>query len=147
MRKSRKDAERKKSRMSGEHKRGGAAHAAGSSRATGSGGSRFSKSTHRPPASARGGQPAGRGRAGGSMRGSKAGMLQHVQPLQMRSAVCVCAFTALCCVTTFCVVTLSVECADSAWPCSCAGSSLLVHLLCYKGEPIVECIIPGDPER
>ncbi|KAL3143989.1 hypothetical protein ABBQ32_003797 [Trebouxia sp. C0010 RCD-2024] len=73
VRKSRKDAERKKSRMSGEHKRGGAADAAGSSRATGSGGNRFSKSTHGPPASARGVQAGGRGRGGGAMRGSKAG--------------------------------------------------------------------------
>lgn len=69
VRKSRKDAERKKSRMSGDRKPGGAADAAGSSRATGTGGKRFSKSTHAPPAPDRGGQSAGRGRGGSAMRG------------------------------------------------------------------------------
>ena len=69
VRKSRKDAERKKSRMSGDHKRGGAAgDAAGSSRATGSG-TRFSKSTHGPPASGRGGRPGDRGRGASSGAG------------------------------------------------------------------------------
>lgn len=80
MRKSRKDAERKKSRMSGEHRSGGAADAAGSSRATGSGGNRFSKSTHGPPVSARGAQPAGRGRGGGGIRGSSAGVAVSAPP-------------------------------------------------------------------
>ena len=69
VRKSRKDAERKKSRMSGDHKRGGAAgDAAGGSRATGSG-TRFSKSTHGPPASGRGGRPGDRGRGASSGAG------------------------------------------------------------------------------
>jgi len=69
VRKSRKDAERKKSRMSGDHKRGGAAgDAAGSSRATGSG-TRFSKSTHGPPASGRGGRPGDRSRGASSAAG------------------------------------------------------------------------------
>ena len=69
VRKSRKDAERKKSCMSGDHKRGGAAgDAAGSSRATGSG-TRFSKSTHGPPASGRGGRPGDRGRGASSGAG------------------------------------------------------------------------------
>ncbi len=71
VRKSRKDAERKKSRMSGDHKRGGSAgDAAGSSRATGSG-TRFSKSTHGPPVAARGDRSADRGRGASSGRGGK----------------------------------------------------------------------------
>ena len=69
VRKSRKDAERKKSRMSGAHKRGGAAgDAAGSSRATGSG-TRFSKSTHGPPASGKGSRSGARGRGASSAAG------------------------------------------------------------------------------
>ena len=79
VRKSRKDAERKKSRMSGDHKRGGGAgDAAGSSRATGSG-TRFSKSTHGPPAVSRGGGSAGRGRGAASGRGVMLVVYLHVQ--------------------------------------------------------------------
>lgn len=74
VRRNRKEAERKKSRQSGGKTRGGGAGDAGdSSRPTGSG-TRFSKSTHGPPASARGGRPgSSRGRGGMSSRGGRGG--------------------------------------------------------------------------
>lgn len=126
MRKSRKDAERKKSRMSGEHKRGGAADAAGSSRATGLGGNRFSKSTHGPPASARGAQPAGRGRGGGSMRGSKAGMAVCAPPAQ--SSHCEC-----------CLVRACVSCPCSIRLCKCICTVLLYA--CSLQRPLWHVVV------
>ena len=100
--------------MSGEHRSGGAADAAGSSKATGSGGNRFSKSTHGPPASARGSQPAGRGRGGGGTRGSSTGVgAQNAHPDTVHAAWCMCPMSVHMCSSYG--LTLSMTYLETAW--------------------------------